>query len=133
MGLFYRKVPAVIPQSRLRRASSLWQGSLRRAAAVNAHGSLLRIVTAPPVPGIGGLPKAPLAKGGCLGLPRRGDSVAKATDFFPIPYSLFPKKPFHIGFLGMISACCKIPQSRLRRASSLWQGSLFVPGIVTAV
>ena len=28
---------------------------------------------------------------GCLGLPRRGDSVAKATDFFPIPSSLFPK------------------------------------------
>ena len=33
-------------------------------------------------------PKAPLVKGGCLGLPRRGDSVAKATEL--IPYSLFP-------------------------------------------
>ena len=33
-------------------------------------------------------------------MPRRGDSVAKATDFFPIPSSLFPKKPspFHMGW-----------------------------------
>ena len=35
--------------------------------------------------------KAPLAKGGCLGLPRRGDSVAKATDLFTIHSSLFTK------------------------------------------
>ena len=32
------------------------KGALRRAAADNAHGSFQRIVTAPPVPGIGGLP-----------------------------------------------------------------------------
>ena len=63
--------------------------------------------------------------GGASAPPRRGDSAGKATDFFPIPYSLFPKKPFHIGFLGMISASCRIPQSRLRRASSLSQGSLW--------
>ena len=44
--------------------------------------------------------KAPLVKGGCLGLPRRGDSVAKATDLFTIPSSLFTKKLslFHIGW-----------------------------------
>ena len=32
--------------------------------------------------------------------------------------------PFHIGFQLIDSACCGIPQSRLRRASSLSQGSL---------
>ena len=88
----------------------------RRVAADNfggqwpqpiSHGNLQQIVTAPPKPGNGGLPKPPLPKGGASATPRRGDSVAKATDFFPIPYSLFPKKPFHIGFLGMISANCE--------------------------
>ena len=41
----------------------------------------------------------PLPKGGASAPPRRGDSVAKATDFFPIPSSLFTKKPspFHMG------------------------------------
>ena len=34
--------------------------------------------------------------------------------------------PFHIGLLLWESACCGIPQARLRRASSLWQGSLWV-------
>ena len=38
---------------------------------------------------------------------------------------------FPHGFVLMGSACCGIPQSRLRRASSLWQGSHFAPGIVT--
>ena len=44
--------------------------------------------------------EAPLVKGGCLGLPRRGDSVAKATDLFTIHSSLFTKKLslFHIGW-----------------------------------
>ena len=78
MGSYFGKVPAVESLSQKSKifASSLWQGSLWGAHA-----------------------KAPLAKGGCLGLPRRGDSVAKATDFFPIPSSLFPKKPspFHMG------------------------------------
>ena len=45
------------------------KGALRRAAADNGHGSFQRIVTAPPVPGIGGLSAE------------------------PIPYSLFPEKP----------------------------------------
>ena len=34
--------------------------------------------------------------------------------------------PFHTGLYFWESACCGIPQSRLRRASSLWQGSLWV-------
>ena len=81
-------------------ASSLWQGSLWGAQT-----------------------KAPLAKGGCLGLPRRGDSVAKATDFFPIPSSLFPKKPspFHMGWYlrkvptvnpSVTAAPCQLPLTR---------------------
>ncbi len=45
------------------------KGALRRAAADNAHGSFQRIVTAPPVPGIGGLP----------------------PNLLPIPSSLFPE------------------------------------------
>ncbi len=45
-------------------------------------------------------PKPPWPLWGCLGLPRRGDSVAKATDLFTIPSSLFTKKIslFHIGW-----------------------------------
>ena len=43
----------------------------------------------PDPPGIGGLPKPPLPKGGGLAKPNRGDSVAKATDLFTIHYSLF--------------------------------------------
>ena len=34
--------------------------------------------------------KAPLAKGGCLGLPRRGDSVAKATELLTDSRFLIP-------------------------------------------
>ena len=58
----------------------------------------------PDPPGIGGLP----------------------PNLLHIPSSLFPKKPspFHMGLYFFRSACCRIPQSRLRRASSLWQGSL---------
>ena len=98
-----------------------------------SHGNLLRIVTAPPVPGnvtaveIDARTKAPLVKGGWFCLwQNRGDSVAKATDFFPIPSSLFPKKPspFHMGLYFLRSACCRIPQSRLRRASSHRPGAL---------
>ncbi len=56
-------------------------------------------------------------------MPRRGDSVAKATDFFPIPSSLFPKKPspFHIGLYlrkvptvnpSVAAAPCQLPLTR---------------------
>ena len=76
MGWYFGKAPTVNPSvtaapCQLPQAGSLW----------------------------GAQTKAPLAKGGCLGLPRRGDSAGKATDFFPIPSSLFPKKPspFHMG------------------------------------
>ena len=96
----------------------LSQGSLRGAPGGNAHDNLLQIVTAPPVPGIGGespltishgnllqivtappVPgnvtgwksrqrtKAPLAKGGCPGLPRRGDSPGEAWEL--LTYYLF--------------------------------------------
>ena len=39
---------------------------------------------------------------------------------------------FHIGFVGIGSACCEsLSQKSKIFASSLWQGSLFVPGIVS--
>ena len=71
--------------------------------------------------------KAPLVKGGWFCLwQNRGDSEGKACGtsyLFPLPYSL-KTFPFPHGFVLLGSACCRIPQSRLRRASSLWQGSL---------
>ena len=81
-------------------ASSLWQGSLWGAQT-----------------------KAPLVKGGCLGLPRRGDSVAKATDLFTIHSSLFTKKLslFHIGWYfeevptvnpSVTPPACQLPLAR---------------------
>ena len=58
------------------------KGALRAVPADNAHGNLLRIVTAPPVPGIVSAvvveaqAKAPLAKGGWFCLwQNRGDSI----------------------------------------------------------
>ena len=56
--------------------------------------------------------KAPLVKGGCLGTAEAGGFRRLAG--------------FHIGLYFWESACCGIPQTRLRRASSLWQGSLWV-------
>src|SRR5699024_3898120 len=46
-------------------------------------------------------PKAPLAKGGCLGNAEAGGFRRQSLrNFLPIPSSLFPKKPspFHIGW-----------------------------------
>ncbi len=75
---FLESASCRIPQSRLRRASSLLQGSLRGAPGGNAHDNLLQIVTAPPVPGnVTGWKsrqrtKAPLVKGGWFGEAKPG-------------------------------------------------------------
>ena len=69
------------------------KGALRAVPAANTHDSFQQIVTAPPMPGnVTGWKsrhraKAPLAKGGCLGLPRRGDSPGKAWEL--LTYYLF--------------------------------------------
>ena len=65
-------------------------------------------------PGIGGLPKPTLPKGGGLAKPNRGDST---------------ERQFSTWVCSFKKCQLRIPQSRLRRASSLWQGSHFVPGI----
>ena len=59
------------------------------------------------MPGIGGLPKPPLPKGGGLAKPNRGDSAAKATDLFTIHSSLKMPFPFPHGSVLMGSACCE--------------------------
>ena len=156
MGWYFGKAPTVNPSVKNQRflTAPFSKGALRPVAADNAHGGFLRIVASltRPVsaacrrtyslftlhyslnpPGIvtavvvDPQTNAPLAKGGWFCLwQNRGDSVAKATDFFPIPFSLFPKKPspFHMGLYFLRSACCRIPQSRLRRASSHRPGAL---------
>ena len=79
---------------------------IRGAPGGNAHGNLLRIVTAPPAPGdVTGWEsrqrtKAPLAKGGCLGTAEAGGFRRQSLrNFLPNHSSLFTKKPspFHIG------------------------------------
>ena len=69
MGLCFRKVPAVNPSVKNQRflTAPFNKGASGVPPVSISHGNLLRIVTAPPVPGIGGLSAE------------------------PIPYSLFPK------------------------------------------
>src|SRR5699024_8287389 len=78
----------------------------------------------PDPPGIGGLPKAPLAKGGCLGNAEAGGFRRQSLrNFLPIPSSLFPKKPspFHTGLYfggvptvnpSVTAAPCQLPLAR---------------------
>src|SRR5699024_10251366 len=68
IGLYLRKVPTVNP-------------------SVTAAPCQLPLAREP----LGCSDEAPLAKGGCLGLPRRGDSAGKACGtsyLFPLHYSL---------------------------------------------
>ena len=78
----------------------------------------------PDPPGIGGLPKAPLAKGGCLGTAEAGGFRRQSLrNFLPIPSSLFTKKPspFHIGLYfeevptvnpSVMATPCQLPLAR---------------------
>ena len=73
-------------------------------------------------------PKAPLAKGGCLGNAEAGGFRRQSLrNFLPIPSSLFPKKPspFHMGsYFGKVPPVESLSQKSKIFASSLWQGSL---------
>ena len=70
MGLYFQKVPTVNPSVKNQRF-------LPAPFGKGAFGAV-------PIPGAGGAvgakTKAPLAKGGCLGLPRRGDSPGEAWE-----------------------------------------------------
>ena len=114
MGLCLWEVPAVESLSQKSKifASSLWQGSRGQCPQPISHGGFLRFVTSltRPVslPG-GNRTKAPLAKGGCLGLPRRGDKRLAS---------------FHMGLcLWEVPAVESLSQKSKIFASSLWQGS----------
>ena len=70
--------------------------------------------------------------GGASAPPRRGDTQALPGYFFPNHASLFPKKPspFHMGlYFGKVPAVESLSQKSKIFASSLWQGSLFTPGM----
>ena len=77
IDLYFKEVPAVIPQSKIR---DFCQLPLAREPLECA-------------------PKPPLPKGGASAPPRRGDTQAPPGYFLPNHSSLFPKKPspFHIG------------------------------------
>ena len=77
IDLYFKEVPAVIPQSKIR---DFCQLPLAREPLECA-------------------PKPPLRKGGGLAKPNRGDTQAPPGYFLPNHSSLFPKKPspFHIG------------------------------------
>ena len=109
MGLFFQEVPTVNPSVAFG-ASSLWQGSLcGQCPQPISHGNLQQIVTAPPVPGIGGLPKPPLPKGGASAC--RGGGIPwtrpRTYSLFTIHSSLKMPFPFPHGFVLWWSANCE--------------------------
>ena len=86
IGLYFEEVPTVNPSVTPPACQLPFAREPRAVPAANTHGNLQQIVTAPPMPGnVTGWKsrhraKAPLAKGGCLGLPRRGDSPGEAWE-----------------------------------------------------
>ena len=74
IGLYFEEVSAVESLSRLRRQLPFTREPCGQCPLTIPHGGFLRFVTAPPTPGIGGLPKPPGHCGGGLAKPNRGDS-----------------------------------------------------------
>ena len=113
IGLYFRKVPTVNPSvtppacqlpfareplravpadnfPRESPANRYCPSSARYRRLVRRTYSLFTLHYSLKTPGIGGLPKPPGPLRGCLGLPRRGDSVAKATELLTYSRFLIP-------------------------------------------
>ena len=100
LGCAFKKVPTVNPSVTAAPCQLPFaREPLRVVPADNFARWLSTNRSFPDPPGIGGLPKAPLAKGGCLGTAEAGGFRRLAG--------------FHIGLYFWESACCGIPQSRL--------------------
>ena len=84
IGWYFEEVPTVNPSVTPTACQLPLAREPRAVPAANTHGNLQQIVTAVTVDA---QPKAPLAKGGCLGLPRRGDSPGEAWEL--LTYYLF--------------------------------------------
>ena len=107
MGLCLWEVPAVESLSQKSKifASSLSQGSLRRAAGVNAHGSLLRIVASL---------THPVSLLRCSRCTDQSPPCQRGVVWRSQTGGIPRAGRFPHGFVLVESACCGIPQSKIK-------------------